>query len=72
MRPDTNVLCLFRHDPSKERYILLYEDHRRVDALRQIGRWAANPELSLTWYEAAQLAAKARKCNTEKRRATRK
>jgi hypothetical protein len=36
-----------------ERYVLILDDESRVEALRQLGRWAANPELSLTWYDAA-------------------
>jgi hypothetical protein len=48
----TNLHCsaLAKGD---ERYVLIFDDETRVEALRQLGRWAANPELSLTWYDAA-------------------
>jgi len=43
-----------------ERYIFLFKDDSRAEALRIIGRFAANPELSLTWYDAAVLSRKIR------------
>ncbi len=44
----------------RERYIFLYEDSQRAEALRTLGRFASNPELSFTWYDAAVLSQKVR------------
>lgn len=40
----------------EERYIVLFDDAHRSEALRTLGRWAANPELSFTWYDAAKMS----------------
>jgi hypothetical protein len=39
-----------------ERYLVLYTDANRVEACRTVGRWAANPDLSFTWHDAARMA----------------
>jgi hypothetical protein len=54
---DINVLALVK---GKERYIFLYEDSQRAEALRMLGRHASNPELSFSWYDAAVLSQKIR------------
>lgn len=36
-----------------ERYFFVYNDAHIIDVLRTMGRYAANPELSYTWYDAA-------------------
>jgi hypothetical protein len=54
---DINVLALVK---GRERYIFLYEDSQRAEALRILGRFASNPELSFTWYDAAVLSQKVR------------
>lgn len=54
---DINVLALVK---GKERYILLYDDTQQAEALRMLGRHAANPELSFSWYDAAVLGKKIR------------
>jgi hypothetical protein len=54
---DINVLALVK---GKERYVILYEDSQQADALRTLGRYAANPELSFSWYDAAVLGKKIR------------
>lgn len=54
---DLNCLALVK---GAERYVVLYEDARRSDAVRLLGRWAANPDLSFTWYDAAHLSNKIR------------
>ena len=59
---DINVLALVK---GNERYIFLYEDSQQSEALRTLGRYASNPELSFSWYDAAVLAKKIR---TEARR----
>jgi hypothetical protein len=40
----------------EERYVFVFDDAHRAQILRTLGRWAADPELSLTWYSAAILS----------------
>jgi hypothetical protein len=54
---DINVLALVK---GVERYIFLYDDDSRAETLRTLGRFASNPELSFTWYDAAVLSQKIR------------
>jgi len=54
---DINVLALVK---GKERYIFLFDDTQRADALRTLGRFASNTNLSFTWYDAAVLSQKVR------------
>jgi hypothetical protein len=54
---EINVLALVK---GEERYVFLFDDDNRVETLRQIGRYAANPELSFTWYDAAVMSQKIR------------
>ena len=58
MTRDINVLALVK---GEERYIFLFDDNNRAEALRTLGRFASNPELSFTWYDAAVLSQKIRK-----------
>ncbi len=46
--------CLPKGD---ERYILVVEPEWRVEAIRTLGRWAANPDLSFDERDEAALAA---------------
>lgn len=64
MSQDINVLALVK---GSERYIFLYDDASRAETLRILGRYASNPELSFTWYDAAILSQKIRQ---ESERAT--
>ena len=54
---EINVLALVKGD---ERFIFLFADDQRDECLRAFGRWAANPELTFTWYDAAVLSQKLR------------
>jgi hypothetical protein len=54
---DINVLALVK---GVERYVFLYDDASRAEALRVLGRFASNPDLSFTWYDAAVLSQKIR------------
>jgi hypothetical protein len=54
---DINVLALVK---GGERYVFLYDDASRAEALRVLGRFASNPELSFSWYDAAVLSQKIR------------
>lgn len=57
MTQDINVLALVK---GPERYIFLFDDSNRAEALRVLGRYASNPDLSFTWYDAAVLSQKIR------------
>jgi len=54
---DINVLALVK---GSERYVFLYDDCSRAETLRTLGRYASNPDLSFTWYDAAVLSQKIR------------
>jgi hypothetical protein len=56
-----NVLHLFADE---QKYIYVFDDANRDATLRQIARDAANPELALTWYDAAVLSKKVRETPT--------
>lgn len=57
MSQDINVLALVK---GTERYVFLYDDASRAETLRVLGRFASNPDLSFTWYDAAVLSQKIR------------
>lgn len=57
MNQDINVLALVK---GEERYVFLYSEANRPETLRALGRYASNPELSFTWYDAAVLSQKIR------------
>jgi hypothetical protein len=57
---DINVLALVK---GKERYIFLYDDDNRSEALRTLGRYASDQELSFSWYDAAVLSQKIRQAS---------
>jgi hypothetical protein len=43
-----------------DRYVLLYTAATRAEALRTLGRWASEPELDFTWYDAVTLSQRIR------------
>ena len=43
-----NVCAVAKAD---ERYVILYDDAHLWDAYEALWRWAANDELSLSWYD---------------------
>ena len=57
MDKEINVLALVK---GEERFIFLFDDVNRDDTLRQLARFAADPELDFTWYDAAMLSRKIR------------
>lgn len=57
MSHDINVLALAK---GSERYLFLFNDTSRTETLRTLGRFASNPELSFSWYDAAILSQKIR------------
>jgi hypothetical protein len=46
---DINVIALVK---GGERYVFLYDDDSRAEAISVLGKFAANPELSFSWYDA--------------------
>src|SRR6188474_1384807 len=64
---DINVLALVK---GEERYIFLYDDGHKSDALRTLGRFASNPDLSFSWYDAAVLSQRIRQTALEQRAET--
>src|SRR5688572_14493030 len=54
---DRNVLALVKGD---EHYVFVFYDDQGLQTLRTLGRFASNPDLSFTWYDAAVLSQKIR------------
>ena len=61
---ETNMLALVK---GMERYVFLYTDDKAAEVLQQLGRFASNPELSFTWYDAVVVGDKVRKQAEEQR-----
>ena len=57
MGKEINVLALVK---GSEQYVFFFDDSNRTEMLRTLGRYAANPELSFSWYDAAVLSEKIR------------
>ncbi|MDO5581853.1 MAG: hypothetical protein Q4G69_12050 [Planctomycetia bacterium] len=59
---NVNVLALVK---GKERYVFLYTEENRTEILRTLGRYASDPDLSFSWYDAAVLSQKIRRRNQQ-------
>ena len=57
MDQEINVLALVK---GTERFVFLFDDESRSETLTMIARYASNPDLSFTWYDAAVLSQKIR------------
>lgn len=57
MDKEINVLALVK---GEEKFIFLFDDANRDQTLRQLARYAADPELEFSWYDAAMLSRKIR------------
>jgi hypothetical protein len=57
MEKEINVLALVK---GEEKFIFLFDDSNRDQTLRQLARYAADPELDFSWYDAAMLSRKIR------------
>lgn len=57
MDKEINVLALVK---GEEKFMFLFDDANRDETLRQLARFAADPELDFTWYDAAMLSRKIR------------
>ncbi|MFM8287067.1 MAG: hypothetical protein ACKOGA_10115 [Planctomycetaceae bacterium] len=61
MSHGVNVLALVKGD---QRYIFLFDNQSREQMLKTLERFAADPGLTLTWYDAAVLSQKVRQTPT--------
>ena len=57
MRRELNVLALLK---GSERYVYVYDDESRKQLMNVLRDDAADPRLSLSWFDVAVLAEKAR------------
>lgn len=58
MSSSVNVLALVKDG---ERFVFLYDEQSIATLLQTLGRYAADPELSFSWYDAAVLSQKVRR-----------
>ncbi len=58
MPSSVNVLALVKDG---ERYVFLYDEKSVSTLLQTLGRYAADPELNFSWYDAAVLSQKVRR-----------
>ena len=54
---DVNVAAVVK---GVERYVFFFRDADQAAALEVMGRFASNPELSFTWFDAAVMSRKIR------------
>lgn len=59
---DVNVLALVK---GEERFIFLYTDKNKAETLRTLGRYASDPSISFSWYDAAVLSQKLRQNHSD-------
>jgi len=62
MERNVNVIALVKDG---ERYVFLYDDRSVAQLLQTLGRYAADPELNFTWYDAAVLSQKVRRLESD-------
>ena len=62
MHHELSVLALIR---GRERYVYVYDDASREDLVEAIRAQAADPAVSLSWYDAAVLVERARQQTQE-------
>ncbi len=57
MAQGVNVLALLKNG---ERYVFLYDDQSLETLLQTLGKYASDPELNFSWYDAAVLSQRVR------------
>lgn len=62
MSSSVNVLALVKDG---ERFVFLYDESSIAALLQTLGRYAADPELSFSWYDAAVLSQKVRRLQNQ-------
>ena len=55
---EVNIVAVIK---GRERYVFMFEDKYKSEALRVIGKFAENPDLSFSWFDAAAAACKVRR-----------
>ncbi len=63
MNKGVNVIALVK---GSERYIFLYDDESAPKMLQTLGKYAGDPDLSFSWYDAAVLSQKVRKLKRDR------
>lgn len=63
MNKSINVLALVKDG---ERYVFLYDENSVSALLQTLGRYAADPELNFSWYDAAVLSQKVRRIQSSR------
>ncbi len=56
-KDQVGVVTLVR---GEEKYVFVFQPERRTELLRLLGRYAADPNLSFSWYDAAVLSQRIR------------
>ena len=64
MQRSLNVLALVKES---ERYVFLYDEESSAELMQTLGRYAADRNLSFTWYDAAVLSQKVRRLRREEK-----
>ena len=59
---EQNVLSLVK---GRERYVWIYSDDQRADVEQSLGRFAADPELSFSWYDCAVMVVRVRRVGAQ-------
>jgi hypothetical protein len=62
MQRGINVLALIK---GEERYVFLYDDDGADQLLQTLGQYAADPELSFSWYDAAVMSQRIAKLRSD-------
>lgn len=62
MERGINVLALVKDG---ERFVFLYDDVSCAQLLQTLGKYAADPEMNFSWYDAAVLSQKVRRLQKE-------
>lgn len=63
MKRGVNVLALVKDG---ERFVFLYDDESTSTLLQTFGRYAADKDISFSWYDAAVLSQKVRNLSRER------
>lgn len=62
MSSSVNVLALVKDG---ERFVFLYDETSIASLLQTLGKYAADPELNFSWYDAAVLSQKVRRLQNQ-------
>jgi hypothetical protein len=67
MQRGINVLALIK---GQERFVFLYDDDDADQLLQTLGQYAADPELTFDWYDAAVMTQRIAQLRSQGRRGT--